>query len=493
VISEGRETNLPVSELKKGDLILVRNEEMIPADGILKEGSANIDYSFVSGENTPVDKRKGELIYAGGRQMGTAIQMEVVTPVSQSYITQLWNNDIFHNKKNKEQSFIHPWSRYFTYALFSIAFLAAVYWWVTDPAKIWPSVTAVLIVACPCSLLLSATFTYGNMLSLFGRKKLYLKNSSVIETLGNVDTVVLDKTGTITHHQSSLVYFEGETLNDREKQLIRTITSHSTHPLSKMISASLETEKTDQLAIEGYREISGKGLEALVNDSPIKIGSYDFISGEAPHSPSIPGSLSDSGVHVKFGNKLRGRFLVSNDYRSGLGEMATALKKHGYDIHVLSGDNDQELDNLKKLFGQDLKLLFRQNPQDKLDYIKKLQENGNKVLMLGDGLNDAGALRQADAGIAVTDATNLFSPASDGILDGSMVYRLDKLLAFARKSKTIVTASFILSILYNIVGLSFATRGLLSPMIAAILMPASSISIVVFVSVYSRIAARKIG
>ncbi|HSF44710.1 MAG TPA: heavy metal translocating P-type ATPase metal-binding domain-containing protein, partial [Chitinophagaceae bacterium] len=207
LLENGTETNISVSRLKKGDLILVRNEEMIPADGVLREGTASIDYSFVSGENTPVDKRKGELIYAGGRQMGTSIQMEVVTPVSQSYITQLWNNDIFHNKKNKEQSFIHPWSRYFTYALFTIAFLSAIYWWLSDPSKIWPAVTAVLIVACPCSLLLSATFTYGNMLSLFGRKKLYLKNSSVIETLAKIDTVVLDKTGTITHHKSSLVYF----------------------------------------------------------------------------------------------------------------------------------------------------------------------------------------------------------------------------------------------------------------------------------------------
>jgi Cu+-exporting ATPase len=161
-------------------------------------------------------------------------------------------------------------------------------------------------------------------------------------------------------------------------------------------------------------------------------------------------------------------------------------------VHILSGDNDQELENLKAIFGQDLKVLFRQTPQDKLDYVEKLQAEGKKVLMLGDGLNDAGALRQADAGIAVTDATNLFSPASDGILDGSMVHKLDKLLGFARTSKTIVTASFILSILYNIVGLSFATRGLLQPMIAAILMPASSISIVLFVSLYARIAARRI-
>jgi Cu+-exporting ATPase len=498
------EKNIPVSDLRKGDLILVRNEEMIPADGILKEGNASIDYSFVSGENTPVDKRKGELIYAGGRQMGTSIQMEVVTPVSQSYITQLWNNDVFHNKKNKEQSFIHPWSRYFTYALFSIAVISGIYWWINDPAKIWPAVTAILIVACPCSLLLSATFTFGNMLGIFGRKKLYLKNSSVIEALGKINTIVLDKTGTITHHHASLVSFEGDILNEQEKSWIKSVTSHSAHPLSKIIATSLtnnilETEqaapsgrstRTHRFALAGYREVTGKGVEAMVNDRRVRIGSYEYVSDghQGNHLPTP----ARSGVHVSFGDQIRGRFLVSNDYRQGLGEMVEGLKKEHYEVHILSGDNDQELDNLRDIFGDDTTILFRQNPQNKLDYIKKLQEQGKKVLMLGDGLNDAGALKQADAGIAVTDSTNLFSPASDGILDGSMVHKLDGLLNLARKSKTIVTASFILSILYNIVGLSFATQALLSPMIAAILMPASSISIVIFVSLYSRIAARTI-
>jgi Cu+-exporting ATPase len=172
--------------------------------------------------------------------------------------------------------------------------------------------------------------------------------------------------------------------------------------------------------------------------------------------------------------------------------MAAGLSRDGYEVHILSGDNDQELDNLRDMFGDQTTILFRQTPQDKLDYIRTLQDQGKKVMMMGDGLNDAGALKQADAGIAVTDSTNLFSPASDGILDGSMVRKLDGLLRLARKSKVIVTASFILSIMYNLVGLSFATRGLLSPMIAAILMPASSISIVLFVSLYSRLVARRL-
>jgi Cu+-exporting ATPase len=484
MIQAGKEQNVPVSALKKGDIILVRNEEMIPADGVLLEGRGSIDYSFVSGENTPVNKNKGELVYAGGKQLGPSLQLEVVTPVSQSYITQLWNNDVFHGKKNKEQSFIHPWSRYFTYALFTIAAAAAIYWALNDPAKVWPSVTAVLIVACPCSLLLSATFTYGNMLGLFGRHKLYLKNANVIETLGKINAIVLDKTGTITHHHEAEIRFEGELLSKDEKNAIRAVTAHSSHPLSKMISASLE-EGTERIAIRDYREISGKGLEALVNNKPVRIGSFAFITeGE---------NMFDSagGVHISMDHQVKGRFVVTNSYRNGISKMAADLKAGGYELHLMSGDNDQEKQNLQNLFGSSLHMLFRQSPQDKLDYVKRLQQAGKRVLMVGDGLNDAGALRQSNAGIAVTDTTNLFSPASDGILDGSQVDKLGKMLAFARTGKKIVTASFVLSILYNIVGLSFATQGLLKPVIAAILMPASSISIVLFVSVFSRFAARK--
>jgi Cu+-exporting ATPase len=197
-------------------------------------------------------------------------------------------------------------------------------------------------------------------------------------------------------------------------------------------------------------------------------------------------------VHVRFGDELRGRFVVGNSYREGIADMARELSDAGYDLHLLSGDNDSEKQQLIRLFGPHLKVHFRQSPQDKLDHVKHLQSLGKKVLMMGDGLNDAGALRQADAGIAVTDATSLFSPASDGILDGSQAGKLARFLRYARTGRKIVMASFILSILYNLVGLSFATRALLSPMIAAILMPASSISIVLFVSLYTRIAARKI-
>jgi Cu+-exporting ATPase len=485
-VKDNQEVNVPVINLQKGDVILVRNEEMVPADGILLKGRGSIDYSFVSGETTPVDKNKGELLYAGGKQMGTTITVEVVTPVSQSYITQLWNNDVFNSKKNKSESFVHPWSRYFTYTLFALAFFSALYWYQVDSTKILPAITSVLIVACPCSLLLSATFTYGNMLGIYGRKKLYLKNANVIEALGKVDTIVLDKTGTLTHHHAADIRFEGDLLSAEEKSMVQAVAAQSTHPLSKMISRSLMADQQEGLSLEAFQELSGKGLEATVNHRQVRIGSSSFIREDGSLE------LAEPGVHIRFDDEVKGRFVINNMYRDGIAEMASQLKAAGYDVHVLSGDNDTERKNLAALFGEDLHVLFRQSPQDKLEYIKKLQLQGKNVMMLGDGLNDAGALRQAQVGIAVTDATNLFSPASDGILDGSQVGQLAQMLRYAKTGKRIVTVSFILSILYNIVGLSFATQAKLSPLIAAILMPASSISIVVLVSVYARITARTI-
>ncbi len=488
VIEGVQEKNIPVTQLQKGNRIIIRNEEMIPADAVLMKGTAHIDYSFVSGENATVQKQKGELVYAGGKQTGTAIELEVIKEPSQSYITQLWNNDIFSNKKNAEKSFIHPWSRYFTIALFSIAAATCIFWWFADTTKILPAVTAVLIIACPCSLLLSATFTYGNMLRIFGRNKLYLKNTAVIESLAKINTVVFDKTGTITQSNAAAVNYEGLPLGERELAIIKTVSGQSSHHLSKMIAASINSTPDKLLPVSGFKEYTGKGLEAVVYDIPVKMGSANFVNGDHELITHDTGT----SVHVVMDKIHIGKYNVQNSYRPGIGEMITNIKTT-LEMFVLSGDNDSERTNLQKIFGTGTVLRFNQSPGQKLDFIKDLQLQGKNVLMLGDGLNDAGALMQSQVGIAVSENSARFSPASDAILDGSHVHLLDKLISFARAGKKIVMASFILSILYNIVGLSFAVQGTLSPMIAAILMPASSISIVLFVSLYAAFAARTRG
>ncbi len=490
VIEKGVEKNIPVTQLKISDRIIIRNEEMIPADAVLMKGTANIDYSFVSGENAAVEKRKGELIYAGGKQMGSAIELEIIKEASQSYITQLWNNEIFNSKKNEEKSFIHPWSRYFTIVLLTIALATLIFWWLFDSTKMFPAVTAVLIIACPCSLLLSATFTYGNMLRIFGRNKLYFKNANVIESLAKINTIVFDKTGTITQNSSSLISYEGTPLTEKELIAVKSITRQSSHPLSKIISSELQIDEEKILTVEEFKEYTGKGLEARVGNMDVKIGSSGFIN---QFDRGFVSYDTGTHVHVMMNNVSMGRFNVSNRYRKGLNKLVKKLIEERFDLYVLSGDNDSEKENLIKIFNTGTTLRFNQSPQQKLDFIKYLQQNNKNVLMLGDGLNDAGALMQSQVGIAVSENSAQFSPASDAILDGSKVMQLDKFISYAKAVKKIVMASFILSILYNIVGLSFAVQGTLSPIVAAILMPASSISIVLFVTLLSSFVARKKG
>ncbi|RYZ30598.1 MAG: heavy metal translocating P-type ATPase, partial [Chitinophagaceae bacterium] len=265
-IENGAEVPATISSLKKDDRIIVRHGEMVPADSVLINGDASIDYSFVSGENTPVHKKKGELIYAGAKQLGGSIELQVIKTVNQSYITQLWNNnEAFVDNKHSEKSFVHPWSRYFTVVLFSLCAIAGVYWAIVDPSKILPAISASLIVACPCMLLLSATFTFGNMLRYFGKNKLYLKNASVIETLSKINHIVFDKTGTLTYSSSADIEFVGSKLSDDEKIAVYSLVKESAHPLSQLVKDHLLKNGVEAvLSVSLYKELAGKGTEGTV-------------------------------------------------------------------------------------------------------------------------------------------------------------------------------------------------------------------------------------
>lgn len=481
---------VPVARLMKGDRIRVRHRELVPADARLLSDGARMDYSFVSGEGTPVPVDRGALVYAGGRPTDGAVELEVEAPASGSRITQLWNNDVFHGEKHRERSFIHPWSRYFTYGLLLVALATAVYWWQVDAVRVWPVVTSILIVACPCSLLLSATFTYGNMMRILGRNGLYLKNASVVESLGRIDTVVFDKTGTITQGRSAVLRYEGIEPSWRDLERLHALARQSAHPLSRILADDLAARSVEgSLPVAAFREEEGRGIEAMVDGVRVRLGSPAFVGVRDEEADGMRGT----SVHISFDGQTAGRYLIRNEYREGLSELATELRHDGHALHLMSGDNDRERPVLRTIFGACLRMSFRMSPQDKLERVEALQSEGRCVLMVGDGLNDAGALRQADAGMAVTEDTGLFSPASDAILSASSMAALSGMLRYAKAGRRIVAASFILSLLYNVVGLGFAVQGMLSPLVAAILMPASSISIILFVTLTTGIVARRSG
>ncbi len=483
VLKEEKEIPTALPDIKPGDTLLIHNEELIPADGILTKGKAFIDYSFVTGESLPVLKEVGELVYAGGKQTEGNIEILVVKEVAQSYLTKLWNRDapIAIGDKKKEVSFVHLLSRYFTYIVLTIAVATGVYWQINDPARLWPAVTSIFIIACPCALLLSNTFTNGNILRILGRNHFYLRNAETIENMAKATHIVFDKTGTLTTMLHQQITYEGTALSHYQQQQVAALAAHSTHPLSKALAKHLVTSKA--IEVTGFKEITGQGIEGLVNDDLLKLGSYSFVTGNTDRQLG-------TSIFISIENKLFGYFLFSNHYREDIPDLINKLKGN-YRLSVLSGDNEAEKMNLQTLLGKRATLLFHQKPEDKLQYIKHLQQQGEKVMMIGDGLNDAGALKQSDVGIAVAEQTNNFTPSSDAIIEAKQLSRLTRFIHLCHANRNIVIASFVLSIVYNIIGLFFAVQGTLSPLIAAILMPSSSLSILLITFGSSSLMARR--
>ena len=262
---------------------------------------------------------------------------------------------------------------------------------------------------------------------------------------------------------------------------VKLITSYSTHSLSALIFHSIPAGSHED--VEGFKEIPGKGIQGVVDGDVIKIGSALFVGSQQPARSSA------SHVFVSVNDEIRGYFCIKTSIRPGLEQMLARLKNKN--ISLLSGDNASEKAMMEKLFGDQATILFNQRPHDKLRYIEQLQKSGKKVLMMGDGLNDAGALKQSDVGLAVTDDTGIFTPACDGILLGKNLFMLDRYLKLARTSSVILRSGFAISFFYNAIALTFAVTGHLTPLVAAILMPISSISVVGFSSLAVNFSARK--
>lgn len=481
-----KERQTPVEQIKKNDIILIRNQELIPADGILKKGNALIDYSFVTGESAPLLKKEGDLIYAGGKQIGNPIEVEILKRVDQSYLTRLWSNDIFKKDRTRNfKSLTDQISKHFTLILLGIAVLASSFWIFIDNTKAINVFTSVLIVACPCAIALAAPFTWGNILRYLGRYQFYIKDAFVLEKLTNINTIIFDKTGTLTKNNQNTITYDGKPLTDIEKQLLSNAFRGSNHPLSHALYMHLP--KCSAIEFDEYEEITGSGIYCRSKNDYIKIGTYDFVTEKSINK----NTSKKTKVFIAINNELLGEFCFKNTYRENLKPLINNLSKT-YELLVLSGDNDGELIRLKALFPEKTKMIFNQKPEDKLKVIKELQKNGKRILMIGDGLNDAGALAQSNVGIALNENTNTFTPASDGILDAKSLERFDKFLKLAHCGIAIIKGAFIFSLLYNLIGLGYAISGELKPVVAAILMPLSSISIVVFTTVASFFSTKKI-
>ena len=483
-IKNNGEEIIEIEDLKENDSIIIRNEEIVPCDSTLESDEAKIDYSFVTGEEVPITKKKGDFIYAGGKLLGQRTEFKVLKESNRSHLTQLWN-DVSTDKTSKiKQTTQDKISFYFLLGLIIISGLAGIAWFIVDPSKVIPIVVSILIVACPCALALSSPFTFGNVMRVLGRKGLYLKNTLVIENMNQITDIVFDKTGTLTTGSLNGIEYIGNKLSESDIAKIIAVANSSTHPLSRSIVRYLRNDFNLPIPeITHFKELSGEGIEANCNESFIKIGSHQFVTKDSVEK------IEETATHISINEVYLGKFVFNSELRQGIEQMLPKLNK--YKLHVLSGDSDKDEALIRSIFPSSTVVLFHQSPKNKFEYIEQLKHQNKNVLMIGDGLNDAGALGKADVGIAVSEDVFRFSPSSDAIIEAAQLFQLPHLLRLSQFSKTVLKTCLTFSLTYNVFGLTLAITNQMSPIVAAVLMPLSSISVVAISTGMVMIKGRK--
>ncbi len=516
--TDAGEESVVISAVRPGDRLVLRNKELIPADARLVQGQGLIDYSFVTGESAPSACEPGAHLYAGGRQLGAAIEAETLKPVSQSYLASLWNQDAFRKpREDRLRTLTNRYSRRFTLLVLCVATGAGLAWLAAGHAGTGlKAFASVLIVACPCALALAEPFTFGTAQRLLARRQVFLRNGAVLERLAEVDAIVFDKTGTLTPARAGEARFLAEArepgsepaLNGEEAGWVCSLARQSHHPHSARIAESL-AGRGEPGPVSGFSETPGAGITGRVQGHQIRLGSRAWLEsagipcGEpgpegGAHVEPSGGVEAEAGqwhggtVCVGIDGKFRGAFILVNHLRPQADTLPRRLGRR-YELALLSGDNPNERERFQALLGTEARTRFNQSPLEKLEFIRHLQQRGRTVMMVGDGLNDAGALQQSDVGVAVVEKTGAFSPASDVIIEAAQVAYLAEVLSLARRATRIVRLSFAISALYNAVGIAIAAAGLMSPVICAILMPLSSVSVVLFACAATNWANRKAG
>ena len=465
--------------IRAGDLMVIRPQEVVPADSVLAEDVGAIDYAFVSGEARPAVVHRGDAVYAGGRVVSRSLRLAAVREVSHSRLAQLWSNPIFSTPRQDWLSGITA-AFGFWFVVFAIGLATGgALLWLPDGRMAAQVATAVLIIACPCALTLAAPITLGTAMGLLGRAGVYFKRAAVALDLSRIDTVVFDKTGTLTSGAAE-AFVGCRGLSEGEWRLAQRLAAESVHPVSRALAGRDPGTGT----VAGVREAPGLGISGTVDGHRVSIGMAGYVQEQSGHAATV----HDGGTCIAVDGSVGWARFVTPE-RPGVLEAVRALASR-HDVWLLSGDDQSDSARFAPVFGE--RMRFRQNPEDKLAFIRALRAAGRRVLMVGDGLNDAGALAAADVGIAVSDDTACLVPACDVVVRGDRVRHLPALLRFARLSRSVVALCFTVSVVYNVLGLGFALAGRLTPLATAILMPVSSLTIIALSVGLTRRGARRL-
>ena len=467
------EVEIPVEEVKKGDIVVVKPGEKIPVEGVIISGRGSINQAPITGESIPVEKKEGDVVYAATiNQLGVLFIKVTHTGQDTTYARIIKLVEEAESSKAPVQRIADKFATYFTPAILAIATLTFLITW-----KITNAI-AVIVVACPCTVAIATPLAVVASMGRAAKKGIIIKGGRYLEALAKVDTIVMDKTGTVTMGDPVVTDIEGFVDHD-DKEIIScaaAVERYSEHPLAKAIIKKAAEIGAAVPEPEEYRVVPGMGIEATVNGKRIILGSRDMLRNKnIVPSEGVEKYILEKEEEGKTALLLShdgivcGVISVADIIREGSIEAISSLKKLGFDEPImLTGDNPRTANAIASSLGIK-NVMARLLPEDKVNKIKELTSKGRRVLMVGDGINDAPALAQAHVGIAMgAVGSDAAIEASDVALMRDEWKQVPEAVTIGRKTFSIIKQNLAVGIIFNLVGITLASTGVLSPAMAAV-------------------------
>lgn len=494
VVQEGKEIEIPIEEVEVGDIILVKPGAKIPVDGIVTEGHTSIDESMLTGESIPVEKRIGDRVIGASINKHGSIHFQATKVGSDTALAQIIKLvEDAQGSKAPIAKMADIVSGYFVPIVFFIALLSSLAWYISGESNIF-SLTifiSVLVIACPCALGLATPTAIMVGTGKGAEYGVLIKGGEALETAHKVQTIVFDKTGTITEGRPEVTDIVTTEIADKRKllQIAASAEKGSEHPLGEAIVKGASKENLQMLKVENFKAIPGHGIEVSVEGQSILLGNRKLMVERKVDLSVLEkesNRLAEEGktpMYAAFDGKLAGIIAVADVVKESSARAIQKLHAMGIEVAMITGDNKRTAEAIAKQVGID-RVLAEVLPQDKANEVKKLQQEGKKVAMVGDGINDAPALAQADIGIAIGSGTDVAMESADIVLMKDDLMDVATALQLSKSTLRNIKQNLFWAFAYNSAGIPLAAGvlhlfggPLLSPMFAAGAMSLSSVSV----------------
>jgi Cu2+-exporting ATPase len=487
LIEEGESHVISIKKVREGDIVLVKPGASIPVDGNVISGESAVDESMLTGESIPIVKTVGERVIAGSINTEGALKVQVEQVLNQTALAKMLS---LMTQAQQDKAPIQaladkvvPW---FVLVTLSLAIVTFLIWYQVDVEKALLAATSVLIITCPCALGLATPMSMAVATGVAAKTGVILKNGMALQQLARVNHIIFDKTGTLTQGKLSLCYSEPSRSLTQEKllQIAASIESYSEHPIATAIVNEAKKQNITLQAITNFKTFPGKGVSANIQRQHYHIGTQNYIEELgvelAPQWLEISRKCEQEAIStilVVEDNKVSGMMGFRDKLRTDASLTVDTLRNERLFVEVLSGDKEPVVKAVIKGLG-DVNYQAELLPEHKVRVIKARQQQEKVIAMIGDGINDAAALTQADVGIAMSSGVGMAVEGADIVLSQNKLTSLLDVKQLADKTIAVIKQNLMLSLSYNVIMVPLAMMAIINPLVAAVTMPISSLLVI---------------